>query len=30
MGLDNEYVLKTLLGYDSDRVTEVVISGALG
>lgn len=28
-GRDNEWVLKDLLGYDDDRVTELVVAGAL-
>ena len=28
-GCDNQYVLETILGYDADRVTELVIAGAL-
>jgi crotonobetainyl-CoA:carnitine CoA-transferase CaiB-like acyl-CoA transferase len=30
LGRDNEEVLRTILGYDDDRVTELVIAGALG
>ncbi len=29
LGRDNQYVLETLLGYDSDRIAELVIAGAL-
>lgn len=28
-GCDNQYVLETILGYDEDRITELVIAGAL-
>ncbi len=28
-GRDNEYVLKTILGYDDERITELAIAGAL-
>jgi benzylsuccinate CoA-transferase BbsF subunit len=28
-GLDNQWVLGDLLGYDDERITELVISGAL-
>jgi crotonobetainyl-CoA:carnitine CoA-transferase CaiB-like acyl-CoA transferase len=30
LGRDNEDVLRTILGYDEDRITELVIAGALG
>ncbi len=29
LGRDNQYVLETLLGYDNDRIAELVIAGAL-
>ena len=30
LGRDNQWVLETLLGYDAERVTELVVAGALG
>ncbi len=30
LGRDNQYVLETILGYDEERVTELVVAGALG
>ena len=29
LGRDNQYVLETILGYDEERITELVIAGAL-
>lgn len=30
LGRDNQWVLETLLGYSEDRITELVVAGALG
>jgi benzylsuccinate CoA-transferase BbsF subunit len=30
LGRDNQWVLETLLGYDEERITELVVGGALG
>jgi benzylsuccinate CoA-transferase BbsF subunit len=30
LGRDNQWVLETILGYDAERVTELVVAGALG
>jgi crotonobetainyl-CoA:carnitine CoA-transferase CaiB-like acyl-CoA transferase len=30
VGRDNERILREILGYDEDRITELVIAGALG